>query len=334
MGTFPNTAKAASCTLSSASYLKAPPPLAAKLQKSKVDDNKMERAYLHLLNSLSKRIDISGILQSHCTLSEALERAFEEWFEIIYPKSMLKFFNPDVEIYFHSNDSEMNDEQFLRISVSSRYINWNDLEISDAVEAAEKLWPGTGVSVLNALTNLPFRHYLWTPENIMNFVREIFWLEYQTEEEFIESEYPDWLIYNDSDSMYPFNDETLQPFTLWENRKPVAEANPIAKELLEVCDRITANKIDSFAFGTTFPTSMIWQDENDMVSAIIEQYEQDQQEMDDFQPHAGGTQWECKNLKNLELVLDQIELYVIESKELANSIINFKTRMQPWMKKA
>ena len=114
----------------------------------------------------------------------------------------------------------------------------------------------------------------------------------------------------------------------------MAEANPIAKELLEACDRITANKIDSFAFGTTFPTSMIWQDENDMVSAIIEQYEQDQQEMDDFQPHAGGTQWECKNLKNLELVLDQIELYVIESKELANSIINFKTRMQPWMKKA
>ena len=333
MGTFPNTAKAASGTLSSASYLKAPPPFHVKWQKSIVD-NETERAYLHLLSHLSKRIDISGILRLRCPLAVALKRAFEKWFEMIYPKTMLEFFDPELKIYLHPDDPEINDERFLRITFSNEYINWREFEISDAVEAAERNWPGTGISVLNALTNLPFRHYVWTPDNIMNFVREIFWCGYQTEKEWIESEYSNWSTYNGDESMYPFNDETLKPLTLWENREPAAEANPIAKELLEVCDRITANKIDSIAFGTTFPTGIIWRDEDNMVSEIIDQFEMDQREMDNFLPHAGGTQWECKNLKNLERILNQIELYIIESEELVNAIINFKTRMQPWMKKA
>ena len=331
MGTFPHSRQSASGTLSAASYLTAPPDLPAKWQVSAWDAD--DNAYLHLLSQLSKRTDISGILQSGCPLADALEQALQQWLEAIYPKSLLEFYQPMLEVRLHPDDPETDSERFLKIAFSNRYVNWGDFQIADEIEQAETLWPGTGIAILNALTNLPFRHYLWTPENIMNFVREFFWWEYRTEQEFMEAEHPDWLEQNDDDSLYPFTDERLKPLTLWENRKPAAEAASVAREILAVCDRINADAIDSCDFGTTFPTGIVWRDEDHVVSDVIEEFELEQQEMDHYRPHAGGTQWECRELQMLERTLKQIELYLKETEELANAIVHFKTRMQSWIRK-
>ena len=73
MGTFPHSRQSASGTLSAASYLTAPPVLPAQWRVSAWDAD--DNAYLHLLSQLSKRTDISGILQSGCPLADALEQA-------------------------------------------------------------------------------------------------------------------------------------------------------------------------------------------------------------------------------------------------------------------
>ena len=53
---------------------------------------------------------------------------------------------------------------------------------------------------------------------------------------------------------------------------------------------------------------------------------------DEARLHAGGTQWRCENLAELDTILDQIELYIREKVALVDALINFKTRMNPWLK--
>ena len=332
MGTQPNAAKTASGQISAAAYLKAPRNLPDRWRVSTLDTEETE-AYLHLLSALSGRTDITGILRSNCPLAEAVERAFRQWFEAIYPQSLLRFYHPELEITLRPEDPETDTECFLKIAFGNRFINWSDFEIADEIEAAEKFWPGTGIAVLNALTELPFRHYLWTPENILDFVRELFWAGYPTERKFMEAENPDWLEQNSEDPIFPFTDERLKPLTQWERRAPAAETNPIVRVVIDVCTRIKNNEMNSFAFGTTFPTSIVWRDEDGVISDVLTEFEQEQQEMDHFHPHAGGTQWECRNLRRLEQPLDQIALYIRETEELAEVITRFKRRMRPWLGK-
>ena len=326
-------AKTAAGKVSAAAYLKAPPDLDHRWREiSSVSD--MAFSYLHLLNRLSNRTDISELLKQSRSLPETLEIAFRQWFGDIYPKPLLQYFKPETAIYLHPDDPEEDNRRFLKITVSNAYINWDDFDISRETERAEELWPGTGISVLKALSNLPFRHYLWTPENIMFFVREHFWLGYDTEREFMEAENPDWLEHNADDSPYPFSDKDLEYLTRWDKHTPSSKSvHPMGEEIIRVCKWIMGNNMDSGAYGTTFPESILWSDEKNVISNILEEYELEKQEDENAVLHAGGTQWNFSNVTQIDTNLDQIELYVREKEALTNAIINFKTRMEQWLKK-
>ena len=326
-------AKIAAGKVSAAAYLKAPPDLDPRWREiSSVSD--MAFSYLHLLNRLSNRTDISELLKQSRSLPETLEIAFRQWFGDIYPKPLLQYFKPETAIYLHPDDPEEDNRRFLKITVSNAYINWDDFDISRETERAEELWPGTGISVLKALSNLPFRHYLWTPENIMFFVREHFWLGYDTEREFMEAENPDWLEHNADDSPYPFSDKDLEYLTRWDKHTPSSKSvHPMGEEIIRVCKWIMGNNMDSGAYGTTFPESILWSDEKNTISNILEEYELEKQEDENAVLHAGGTQWNFSNVTQIDTNLDQIELYVREKEALTNAIINFKTRMEQWLKK-
>ena len=326
-------AKTAAETVSAAAYLKAPPDLDPRWREiSSVSD--MAFSYLHLLNRLSNQTDISELLKQSRSLPETLEIAFRQWFGDIYPKPLLQYFKPETAIYLHPDDPEEDNRRFLKITVSNAYINWDDFDISRETERAEELWPGTGISVLKALSNLPFRHYLWTPENIMFFVREHFWLGYDTEREFMEAENPDWLEHNADDSPYPFSDKDLEYLTRWDKHTPSSKSvHPMGEEIIRVCKWIMGNNMDSGAYGTTFPESILWSDEKNVISNILEEYELEKQEDENAVLHAGGTQWNFSNVTQIDTNLDQIELYVREKEALTNAIINFKTRMEQWLKK-
>ena len=326
-------AKTAAGTVSAAAYLKALPDLDPCWREiSSVSD--MAFSYLHLLNRLSNRTDISELLKQSRSLPETLEIAFRQWFGDIYPKPLLQYFKPETAIYLHPDDPEEDNRRFLKITVSNAYINWDDFDISRETERAEELWPGTGISVLKALSNLPFRHYLWTPENIMFFVREHFWLGYDTEREFMEAENPDWLEHNADDSPYPFSDKDLEYLTRWDKHTPSSKSvHPMGEEIIRVCKWIMGNNMDSGAYGTTFPESILWSDEKNVISNILEEYELEKQEDENAVLHAGGTQWNFSNVTQIDTNLDQIELYVREKEALTNAIINFKTRMEQWLKK-
>ena len=326
-------AKTAAGTVSAAAYLKAPPDLDPRWREiSSVSD--MAFSYLHLLNRLSNRTDISGLLAQSRSLPETLELAFRQWFGDIYPKILFQYFKPETSIYLHPDDPEQDNRRFLKITVSNAYINWDDFEISRETERAEELWPGTGISVLKALSDLPFRHYLWTPENIMFFVREHFWLGYDTEREFMEAENPDWLEHNADDSPYPFSDKDLEYLTRWDKHTPSSKSvHPMGEEIIRVCKWIMGNNMDSGAYGTTFPESILWSDEKNVISNILEEYELEKQEDENAVLHAGGTQWNFSDVTKIDTNLDQIELYVREKEALTNAIINFKTRMESCLKK-
>ena len=326
-------AKTAAGTVSAAAYLKAPPDLDPRWREiSSVSD--MASSYLHLLNRLSNRTDISELLAQSRSLPETLELAFKQWFGDIYPKPLFQYFKPEIAIYLHPDDPEEDNRRYLKITASNAYINWDDFDISREIERAEELWPGTGVSVLKALSDLPFRHYLWTPENIMFFVRELFWLGYETEQEFMEAENPDWLEHNPDDSPYPFSDEDLAYLKKWDKRTPSSKSvHPMGEEIIRVCKWIMGNNMDSGAYGTTFPESILWSDEKNVISNILEEYELEKQEDENAVLHAGGTQWDFSDVTKIDQNLDQIELYVREKEALTNAIINFKTRMESCLKK-
>lgn len=325
-------AKTAAGKVSAAAYLKAPPDLDHRWREiSSVSD--MAFSYLHLLNRLSNRTDISELLKQSRSLPETLEIAFRQWFGDIYPKPLLQYFKPETAIYLHPDDPEEDNRRFLKITISNAYINWDDFDISRETERAEELWPGTGISVLKALSNLPFRHYLWTPENIMFFVREHFWLGYDTEREFMEAENPDWLEHNADDSPYPFSDKDLEYLTRWDKHTPSSKSvHPMGEEIIRVCKWIMGNNMDSGAYGTTFPESILWRDEEKAISNILEEYELEKQE-ENTVLHAGGTQWNFSDGTKIDTNLDQIKLYVREKEALTNAIIKFKTRMEPCLKK-
>ena len=326
-------AKTAAGKVSAAAYLKAPPDLDHRWREiSSVSD--MAFSYLHLLNRLSNRTDISELLKQSRSMPETLEIAFRQWFGDIYPKPLLQYFKPETAIYLHPDDPEEDNRRFLKITISNAYINWDDFDISSEIERAEELWPGTGVSVLKALSDLPFRHYLWTPENIMFFVREHFWLGYDTEREFMEAENPDWLDLDPDDSPYPFSDEDLAYLKKWDKRTPASKTvHPAGEEIIQVCKWIMGNNMDSGAYGTTFPESILWSDEKNTISNILEEYELEKQEEENAVLHAGGTQWNFSDVTQIDTNLDQIELYVREKEALTNAIINFKTRMELCLKK-
>ena len=327
------SAKTASGTAFAAAYLKAPPNLPQKWQRIAVEST-MEHCYLKLLNRLSCRTDISEILSEGKSLEETLELAFFQWFHAIYPKSLLAYFKPDIEIYLYPDDPDRDDSRDLKIAVSNVYICWNDFDISQEIARAEELWPGTGVAVLNALTNLPYRHWLWTPENVMTFVREMFWFGWETEQEFLDAECPDYLEENEYESVYLFTEKKLEYLKQWDKRTPVRKyIHPAGREIIQVCREIEANKIDSGAFGTTFPEIILWNDDENVIGDILENFEQDAMAGEEQRLHVGGTQWRCGNLKQLDLYLDQIELYIHEKEILCNALINFKTRMKPWLTK-
>ncbi|MBR4663929.1 MAG: hypothetical protein IKO93_08645 [Lentisphaeria bacterium] len=83
-------AKTAAGKVSAAAYLKAPPDLDPRWREiSSVSD--MAFSYLHLLNRLSNRTDISGLLAQSRSLPETLELAFRQWFGDIYPKILFQF---------------------------------------------------------------------------------------------------------------------------------------------------------------------------------------------------------------------------------------------------
>ena len=323
--------KGAPVTAFAASYLKAPSALPGKWLEIPMDSG-MELSYLKLLSRLSRRTDIAEILAGSATLERAIERAFLQWMEGIYPKTLLKYFKPQVEIYLTPDDPDYDESRDLKIDLSNMYINWNDFDISKEITCAEKLWPGTGVAVLNALTNLPFRHYLWTPENVMEFVRDMFWCGYTTEHEFLEAEYPDRAEEEECESDYLFTEENLEYLTQWEKRIPARKyVHPAGREILRVCREIGANKSDSMGFGTTFPEIILWSDEENVLGDILEKFELDMQQCGETRLHAGGTQWRCEDLKELDEALDQIELYTREKESLVNALINFKTRMKSWL---
>ena len=326
-------AKTASGTAFAAAYLKAPPNLPKKWQRV-AGKSCMEQSYLKLLNRLSCRTDISAILPESKSLEETLEHAFLQWFSSIYPKTLLTYFKPDIEIYLYPDDPDRDDRRYLKIAVSNVYINWNDFDISQEIARAEELWPGTGISVLNALTNLPYRHWLWTPENVMEFVRDIFWFGHETEQEFLETEYPDHLEENPDESVYLFTEKELEYLKQWDKRTPVRKyVHPVGREIIQVCRKIGANEIDSGGFGTTFPEIILWNDDENVIGDILENFEQDAMAGEEQRLHAGGTQWECEDLRLLDRDLNQIELYVREKEILCDALINFKTRMQPCLTK-
>lgn len=327
------SSKTAAVQAFAAAYLKAPPDLPEKWRKIAVEST-MEQSYLKLLNRLSCRTDISKILAESKNLEKTLELAFLQWFRAIYPKTLLAYFKPDIEIYLYPDDPDCDDSRYLKIAVSNGYINWNDFDISQEIARAEELWPGTGVAILNALTHLPFRHCLWTPESVMEFVRDMFWCGHNTEQEFLEAEYPDQLEENEYESFYMFTEKDLAFLKQWEKRNPERKyVHPVGREIIQVCRKIGANKIDSFAYGTTFPEIILWNDDENVIGNILENYEQDMLAYENQRLHAGGTQWECKDLTLLNRNLDQIELYVREKDALINALLNFKTRMKPWLTK-
>jgi len=325
-------AKTAAGKVSAAAYLKAPPDLDPRWREiSSVSD--MASSYLHLLNRLSHRTDISELLAQSRSLPETLKLAFGQWIGNIYPKQLLQYFKPEIAIYLQPDDPEQDNRRYLKITVCNAYVIWDDFDISREIERAEELWPGTGVSVLKALSDLPFRHYLWTPENIMFFVREHFWLGYDTEREFMEAENPDWLEHNADDSPYPFSDKDLEYLVRWDKRTPASKTvHPAGEEIIQVCNWIMGNNMDSGAYGTTFPESILWSNEENVIGNILEEYELEKQE-ENTVLHAGGTQWDFSDVTKIDQNLDQIELYVREKEALTNAIINFKTRMEPCLKK-
>ena len=325
-------AKTAAGTVSAAAYLKAPPDLDPRWREiSSVSD--MSFSYLNLLSRLSHRTDISELLKQSRSLSETLELAFRQWFGDIYPKTLFRYFKPETAIYLYPDDPEEDNRRYLKITVSNAYINWDDFDISREIERAEELWPGTGISVLKALSDLPFRHFLWTPENIMFFVREHFWLGYDTEREFMEAENPDWQDQDPDDSPYPFSDKDLEYLVRWDKRTPASKTvHPAGEEIIQVCNWIMGNNMDSGAYGTTFPESILWSNEENVIGNILEEYELEKQE-ENTVLHAGGTQWDFSDVTKIDQNLDQIELYVREKEALTNAIINFKTRMELCLKK-
>ncbi|MBQ6599824.1 MAG: hypothetical protein IJH79_19935 [Lentisphaeria bacterium] len=326
-------AKTASGTAFAAAYLKAPPNLPKKWQRV-AGKSCMEQSYLKLLNRLSCRTDISEMLSEGKSLEDTLELAFLQWFHAIYPKSLLAYFKPDIEIYLYPDDPDRDDRRYLKIAVSNAYIHWNDFDISQELSRAVDLWPGPGVAVLNALTDLPYRHWLWTPENIMNFVREMFWFGWKTEQEFLEAEYPDHLEENGDESVYLFTEKELEYMKLWDKRTPVRKyVHPVGREIIQVCRKIGANEIDSGGFGTTFPEIILWNDDENVIGGILDNFEQDAMAGEEQRLHAGGTQWECEDLRLLDRDLNQIELYVREKEILCDALINFKTRMKPCLTK-
>jgi hypothetical protein len=325
------SSKGATITAFAASYLKAPSALPGKWLEVPMDSG-MELSYLKLLNRLSRRTDIAEILAGSATLERALERTFLRWMEGIYPKTLLKYFKPQIEIYLTPDGPDYDESRDLKIDLSNMYINWNDFDISQEIARSEELWPGTGVAVLNALTKLPYRHYLWTPENVMEFIRDMFWCGYETEHEFLEAEYPDHLTEYEDESDYLFTEEKLGYLKQWEKRTPARKyVHPVGRELLHVCREVGANKSDSMGFGTTFPEIILWSDEENVLGDILEKFELDMQQCGETRLHAGGTQWRCEDLKELDETLDQIELYIREKEALADALINFKMRMKPWL---
>ncbi len=326
-------AKTVTGKVSAAAYLKAPPDLDPRWREiSSVSD--MAFSYLNLLNRLSNRTDISELLKQFRSLPETLELAFRQWFGDIYPKTLFRYFKPEIAIYLHPDDPEQDNRRYLKITVCNAYVNWDDFDISREIERAEELWPGTGISVLKALSDLPFRHFLWTPENIMFFVREHFWLGYDTEREFMEAENPDWQDQDPDDSPYPFSDKDLEYLTRWDKRTPASKTvHPAGEEIIRVCQWIMGNNMDSSAYGTPFPESILWRDEEKAISNILEEYELEKQDEEYAVLHAGGTQWNFSDVTQIDTNLDQIELYVREKEALTNAIINFKTRMEPCLKK-
>lgn len=325
------SSKSSSVTAFAAAYLTAPPALSGKWLDCALDSD-MEQSYLKLLNRLSCRTDITKILAESATLERALELAFLQWIGEIYPEKLLKYFKPHVEIYLTSDDPDYDPSRCLKIAVSNAYINWNDFDISQEIARSEELWPGTGVAVLNALTKLPYRHYLWTPENVMEFIRDMFWCGYETEHEFLDAEYPDHLTEDEDESDYLFTEEKLEYLKQWEKRTPARKyVHPVGRELLHVCREVGANKSDSMGFGTTFPEIILWSDEENVLSEILERFELDMQQCDEERLHAGGTQWRCEDLTEMETILNQIELYIREKEAIVNALIKFKTRMKPWL---
>ena len=327
------SAKTAAVPALAATYLKAPPKLPEKWRKPAVESD-MEQSYLNLLNRLSYRTDISKILSEGKSLEDTLELAFLQWFSAIYPKNLLAYFKPNIDISVSSENPDYDDRQYLKIAVSNVYINWNDFDISQEISRAEELWPGTGVAILNALTNLPCRHYLWTPESVMEFVRDMFWFGYKTEQEFLDTEYADWQEENEGESFYSFTEKELKYLKKWEKRIPKRKyVHPAGREVIRVCREIGANKIDSVGFGTTFPEMLLWSDDENVISSILENFEQDAMAGEEQRLHAGGTQWECEDLRLLDRDLNQIELYVREKEILCDALIHFKTRMKPCLTK-
>ena len=326
-------AKTAFSTAFATANLKAPPDLPKKWQRV-AGESSMEQSYLNILNRLSCRTDISAILSESKSLEETLELAFLQWFHAIYPKALLAYFKPNIEIYISPENSDPDGRRYMKIAVSNVYISWNDFDISQEIARAEELWPGTGISVLNALTNLPSRHWLWTPENIMSFVREMFWFGWETEQEFLEAEYPDHLEENEGESVYWFTEKNLEYLKNWEKRAPGRKyVHPVGREIIQVCRKIGANKIDSGGFGTTFPEIILWNDDENAIGDILENFEQDTMASEEQRLHAGGTQWECEDLRLLNRYLNQIELYVSEKEILCDALINFKTRMKSCLTK-
>ena len=327
------SSKTAPVTAFAAAYLTAPPALPKPWRRISAE-RRMEQSYLKLLNRLSCRIDIAGIPEKSRSFEEALELSFRKWFGKIYPKELLRYFEPVVEIYMTPDDPDEDDGRYLKISVSNVYVNWQDFEISQEVIGAEELWPGTGIAVLNALTGMPFRHDLWTPETILAFVRDRFWYGYETEREFLEAEDPERLTEDDYESYFPFSEKNLEYLKRWEKRIPARKyVHPVGRELIRVCREIGQNSIESFGFGSTFPEIILWNDEGNVLCDILEAFEQELMSYDAPRCHAGGTQWQCDDAAKLDRTLDQIELYFQEKEALTRALINFKEGMQPWLKK-
>lgn len=285
-----------------------------------------------LLQELSQRVPLSGILRSRQSPHEILRLGVLKWLKSLIDQKVDTLLCSEVDIFQSQDELQLSyyrdvfraDAWILRFHFNG--VNYRDFELSECLQKYETEHPGLGSYILHLIGEAGFD--LGTPSYVRSIASYAFWGSCDNEIDYVNEHYEE----DEREEMLECVEMTAKEydaaFPAWALNVRKKYDGYLPPEIVELAD--FSSKVNRHKLGVdsqdNAPCVLLWGDSKDVMEiTMIKHEEYCMNGEQDFQIH--GRYWELPihNRKLRRKTLDEIEEYLRDFYRLLGIIRKLKT---------
>lgn len=294
-----------------------------------------------LVSELSKRVDLSGVLEENHIANAVMLESVRKWLGQFMTPEIDHLLKANITLYpikrdlryspYHEDEIFPENDWILLFDFS--IIDYYTFVITRQIERYESLYPGLGQFLLRTIDRTPFG--LATPSGILNFIRTFFWGDMKNENEYAE-EY----LGIDKDNIEELNyvidslpvrykqlTDNFPKWALHPRKSYKGFIPPEVAKIVEIADRNYPAEHMIYPYSN-LPSILIWDDTGDYWEKSFIQSETEAMEAS-CDIHFGGMYWPLplNNPRKLHEVFTEIECFISGFYQLLQAIYQIKLKV-------